>query len=93
MMRFRVDPRDVSADAAARRLGMSLKAFQEALPNLVARGFPKADPDTGNHDLDAINRWCDARHPHLFGGSAPVGARNASAVVKDRLAAMKVSNG
>jgi hypothetical protein len=79
-MRFRVDPRDVPPDAAA-------------LPNLVARGFPKADPDTGNHDLDAIDRWCDARHPHLFGGAAPIEARKASAVVKDRLAAMKASHG
>lgn len=92
-MRFRIDPRDVSPEAAARRLGMSPKAFGEALPNLIARGFPKPDPDTGNHDLDAIDRWCDARHPHLFPMSTPIAARDASSVVKDRLAAMKVSNG
>jgi hypothetical protein len=33
---------------AARRMGLSLDAFRDALPELVARGFPRADETTGN---------------------------------------------
>ncbi|NVO13515.1 MAG: hypothetical protein HXX10_05705 [Rhodoplanes sp.] len=88
-MRFRVDPRDVPPDIAARRLGMSLDKFRATLPNLVARGFPRPDPDTGNLDLSAIDRWCDARHPHLFSGGPAMVARDASTVVQDRIAAMQ----
>ncbi len=38
---------------------MTLAVFHEKLPNLIARGFPPPDPDTGNFDLHAIDRWCD----------------------------------
>jgi integrase len=48
---------------AARRMGLSPDAFQEALPNLLARGFPSADPTTGKFDLDAIDAWRGRRHP------------------------------
>jgi hypothetical protein len=94
-MRFRIDPRDVPQATAARRLGMSAEAFAEALPNLVARGFPKADPDTGNFDLEAVDRWCDQRHPHLFASSAApmMGAKHAADVVTDRIAALRAGNG
>ena len=88
-MRFRVDPRDVPPDMAARRLGMPLEAFTAALPRLIARGFPAPDSDTGNFDLHAIDRWCDARHRHLFGDGATMHARDARAVAKDRIAAMR----
>jgi hypothetical protein len=88
-MRFRIEPRDVPPGVAARRLGKTFAAFIAALPDLVARGFPQADPTTGNFDLAAIDRWCDARHPHLFGGGAAMQARDAKDVVKDRLARMK----
>jgi hypothetical protein len=90
-MRFRVEPRDVPAELAARRLGMNVAAFSAALPNLIARGFPAPDPDTCNFDLAAVDRWCDARHPHLFGaGAAPVMvARDARDVVADRIAALR----
>jgi hypothetical protein len=89
-IRINVAPRDVPREKAARRLGMSEDQFNSALPNLLARGFPVPDPDTGNFDLNAIDRWCDARHPHLFGGGGPVmQARDASAVAKDRIAAMR----
>lgn len=91
--RFRVDPRDIPTDATARRLGMTVAAFVAALPNLVARGFPRADPDTGNFDLAAIDRWCDARHPHIFGSNAAMGARDAATVVADRIAAMRAGRG
>ena len=29
---------------------MSLNQFKAALPSLIARGFPKTDPDSGNID-------------------------------------------
>jgi hypothetical protein len=47
-------------------MGLSLDAFREALPELVSRGFPQADETTGNFDLDAIDAWRRARHPHHF---------------------------
>jgi hypothetical protein len=88
-MRFRVEPRDVPREVAARRLGKSLSEFEQVLPNLIARGFPPPDPDTGNFDLAAMDRWCNARYPHLFGGGAAMQARDASTVVQDRIAQMK----
>ena len=88
-MRFKILPRDVPREIAARRLGKSITEFDQALPNLLARGFPVADPDTGNFDLVAIDRWCDARHPHLFGGGEAIRARDASTVVQDRIGQMK----
>ncbi len=88
-MRFRVDPRDVPAEMAARRLGKSLADFNVALPNLLARGFPAADPDTGNYDMQAIDRWCDARHAHLFGAGTEMQARDAGTVAKERIARMR----
>jgi hypothetical protein len=63
-----VVPRDVPREAAAQRLGLSLGEFDACYDNLIARGFPRPDPDTKNFDLNAIDRWCDARFPHLFGG-------------------------
>jgi hypothetical protein len=88
-MRFRVDPRDVPAEVAARRLGKSVADFEALLPKLIARGFPAPDPDTGNFDMVAIDRWCDARHAHLFGGAAAMQARDASAVARGRIEAMR----
>jgi hypothetical protein len=58
---------DVPPTTAARALGMTLEAFAAALPLLTGRGFPGADPTTGNYDLDAIDAWRRARYPHLFG--------------------------
>jgi hypothetical protein len=73
---------------AARRLGITLVEFNAMLPRLEARGFPPPDPDTGKFDLVAIDRWCDARHAHLFAGPAMV-ARDASEIAKSRIAAMR----
>ncbi|WP_309086422.1 hypothetical protein [Chelativorans sp.] len=67
-LRFRVDPRDVPPEKAARRLGLTLDRFQELLPRLLSRGFPPSDPDTGNFDLDAIDEWRAARHNRLLPG-------------------------
>lgn len=87
--RFHIVPGDVPAREAAKRMGMTLEAYIAALPNLISRGFPKPDPDTGNFDLDAIDAWRRTRHPHLFGNRAEFGARDASTVVSDRIAAMR----
>lgn len=86
---FRIEPRDVPPKAAARVLGTELVEFDECLPNLIARGFPKPDPDTGHFDLVAINKWCDARHPHLFGGNSAMSARDANTVAQGRIKAMR----
>lgn len=72
---------------------MTLAKFNEAYPNLEARGFPKADPDTGNFDLAAMDRWCDTRNPHLFTTGATLGARDAGDVCSDRIAAMRKRHG
>jgi len=65
-IRFPVDPGDIPAEKAARRLHLTLAEFQRKLPALLDRGFPPADPTTGMFDLDAIDAWRRSRHPHLF---------------------------
>ena len=85
-MQYRVDPRDVPREKAARRLGMKLAEFDAVYPNLLARGFPTPDPDTEMFDLIAIDRWCDARHGHLFGAGSEMQARDARDVARDRIA-------
>jgi hypothetical protein len=66
-IRFRVDPGDVPAEKAARRLCLTEAQFIERLPQLLLRKFPPPDPTTGMYDLDAIDAWRRLRHPHLFG--------------------------
>jgi hypothetical protein len=61
-IRYRVDPGDIPPEKAARRLHLPLQRFNELLPDLLKRGFPAADPTTGNFDLDAINLWRKDRH-------------------------------
>src|SRR5262249_51970388 len=61
-IRFPVDPRDVPAEKAARRLHLTLLEFHAKLPALLARGFPQPDPTTGMFDLAAIDEWMTARH-------------------------------
>jgi hypothetical protein len=92
-MRFRIEPRDVPLEAAARRLGKTRAELEVVLPDLLARGFPQADPTTGNFDLAAIDRWCDARHPHLFRGGDAMYARDARDVVRDRLTKLRTRHG
>jgi hypothetical protein len=60
-IRHRVDPRDVPAEKAARRLGLTSTAFAELSDLLFARGFPRPDPTTGLYDLKAIEDWMDRR--------------------------------
>ncbi len=78
----------MSPVTAARRMGLSLEAFREALPNLQTRGFPPADQTTGNFDLDAIDAWRRTRHRHLFADrlTSPATAHDAKDVVRERLA-------
>jgi hypothetical protein len=85
-MRFRVEPRDVPPEVAARRLGLTAARFDEVRADLMARGFPAPDPSTGHFDLDAIDEWRKRRHPHLFHTPAGSGARDARNVVGERLA-------
>jgi hypothetical protein len=85
-MRFRVDPRDVPAALAARRLGLTRHEFEEELMQLIQRGFPNPDPTTGHFDLKAIEKWMD-RRSGLDGTSQPT-ALDAAAVVGDRIADM-----
>jgi hypothetical protein len=70
-------------------MGLECADFQRVLPNLIARGFPPPDADTGNFDLVAVDRWCNARHPHLFGENAVMQARDARTVAKDRIEKMR----
>jgi hypothetical protein len=83
-MRIKVDIRDVPPILAGRRLGLTESQFADVLPELIARGFPEPDPTTGRYDLEAIDAWCSARHPHLLETCASQ-ARDASVVVPSRL--------
>ena len=88
-IRYRVDPRDVPAVKAARRLHLSEHEFRQKLPDLIRRGFPEADPTTGMFDLEAIDEWRRRRNPHLF-LTPQSQARDAASVVPGRLGGRKV---
>jgi hypothetical protein len=88
-IRFHVEPGDVPANVAARRIGLSIEAFNEKLPELANHGFPNPNPVTGNYCLEAVDAWRKAFYPHLLDKpsltAGPV-ARNADDVVRLRLA-------
>ena len=84
-IRHRVDPRDVPPEKAARRLGLTLAAFEEVKDRLFARGFPRPDVDTDLFDLKAVEDWMDRRS----GLTSNLAARDASTVVRGRLGAMR----
>ena len=89
-MRYKLPPGgDCPPSAAARRIWLSEQEFTAKLPELIARGFPRADPTTGNYDIDAIDAWRKGRYPHLFRDqlTPPTTARNANDVVFKRLVA------
>lgn len=73
-MRWKVDPRLVAHNKAARRLGLTSSEFHCALPELLARGFPPPLPVIGNFDLTAIDRWIDAESG-IINDNNPEGAR------------------
>lgn len=92
-MRYKLAPGtgDCPPIAAARALWLTLEEFQNKLGALRQRGFPEADPTTGNFDMDAITAWRRARYPHLFRTDltpAPA-ARDARDVVRGRLAGVR----
>lgn len=74
---FSPDTGDVPAGAAARRLGLSERAFVEKLPQLVAAGFPPANAITGNFAVEAIDAWRLRQHADLLGLTASATARDA----------------
>jgi hypothetical protein len=59
--RFPIDPRMVPAPKVARRLGLTVAAFEERLPALIAAGFPRADDILGTYCLQAVDNWIDER--------------------------------
>jgi hypothetical protein len=86
-LRFRVDPRDVPAEKAARRLHLTLPEFERCRVALYERGFPAPDPTTGMYDLHAIDRWMDARHEQVVANASLTAAavpRNADDVFGER---------
>jgi transcriptional regulator with XRE-family HTH domain len=58
---YHVEPRDVPARVAARRLHLSEQEFETKKPALFARGFPTPDITTGMYDLKMIDEWMDRR--------------------------------
>jgi hypothetical protein len=61
-IRYPVEPRDIPAAKAARRLHLTLEEFRDKLPELLKRGFPKPDPTTGMFFLPAIDKWMEERY-------------------------------
>jgi hypothetical protein len=58
-IRFKVEPRLVPPNKAARRLHLTLIEFQSKLPSLINHGFPYPCLITGYFDLIAIDHWLD----------------------------------
>jgi hypothetical protein len=90
-IRFPVDPRDVPPEKAARRLHLTLAEFNEMLPDLHARAFPRPDVTTGMYDLVAIDRWMDTRSGLAPTLTTEAGPRNASDGFSERVA--RLANG
>jgi hypothetical protein len=59
--RFPIEPRMVPGPKVARRLGLTVAAFEERLPALMDAGFPRADPILGTYCLQAVDNWIDER--------------------------------
>jgi hypothetical protein len=87
-MRFRVEPGDVPAEAAARRLGLTPAQFEEKLPALLQRGFPAPDETTGNYCLEAVDRWRFRRFPQLFCLTPIEGPKQDRETARNRIARM-----
>jgi hypothetical protein len=87
-MRFRVDPKDVPEEAAARRLGLTVEQFRAKLPALLQRGFPAADQTTGNYCLEAVDEWRMRRFPRLFPRPIDDGPKSDRETARARIANM-----
>lgn len=58
---------DVPATKVAALMGFErVEDFNLALPDLLRRGFPPADPTTGRWCIEAVDRWRKLRHQSLF---------------------------
>lgn len=68
-VRFPIQPRMVGPEKIARRLGVTLAAFNDKRTDLEKHGFPKADDVLGTYCLEAVDRWIDRR-----AGLTPLGA-------------------
>lgn len=83
------DSGDVPPGVAARFMGLTMEAFSAILPKWILKGFPDADPESGNFDLDAIRLWRRTRYPQLYRDAprltAPPRARDANDVMRERL--------
>jgi len=84
-MRFRIEPRDVPPELAARRLGLSLDEFREKLSALLQRGFPAPDETTGRYCLEAIDQWRLRRFPQLFSVPALEGPKTDRETARARI--------
>lgn len=60
-IRFKIDPRLVSPEKAARRLGLTSFAFEKIRPKLETAGFPTPIQIIVNYNLDAIDAWICAQ--------------------------------
>jgi hypothetical protein len=67
----KIETGDITPGEAADQMRLTIGAFAVCLPSLLDRGFPPADPTTGNYALDAIVVWRQTRFPRLF-PAAPV---------------------
>lgn len=92
-MRFHVQPRCVPPQVAARHLGLTLAQFEGSLDALRDLGFPLPDPVTGNYDLEAIDRYVEARNPRFFRTVDLNEAVTDRGTVDRRLAAMRGARG
>ena len=92
-MRFHVQPRCVPAQAAARRLGLTLAQFEGSLDAMRQFGFPLPDPVTGHYDLEAIDRYVERRNPDYFGAVTSGEAVTDHNVIRGRLASLRSGRG
>jgi hypothetical protein len=81
-IRYRVDPLDIPAEKAARRLHLNVEQFRTKLPELLQRGFPPADPTTGMFFLPAIDKWMASRNGLTLGA----GSDDDEKIIKERIA-------
>lgn len=76
--------RGATAAEIAAYLGLSETRFAALLPTLRQSGFPDPDPLIERYDRKAVDSWFDRRS-----GFSDSMARDASAVAKQRIAALR----
>ncbi len=86
--RVSIIPRGIAAEHAARRLGLTFGEFNECLPELFSRGFPRPDLTTKRYDRKAIDLWMDAQS-----GLAVASQARDGSVISARIEAMRHGTG